>query len=91
MEIGQHLVFKGGTLLSKAYNFTDRFSEDIDLATDRQFFNYEGELFKQKISSIRKKANKYLTEIFYPQLMDKFKEKGFNDINREIAATVNRD
>ena len=91
MEIGQHLVFKGGTSLSKAWNLIDRFSEDIDLAIDRQFFGYEGELSKQKISSLRKEANKYLTEIFYPQLMDKFKEKGFNDINWEIVATVNSD
>ena len=91
MEIGHHLVFKGGTSLSKAWNLIDRFSEDIDLAIDRQFFGYEGELSKQKISSLRKEANKYLTEIFYPELMDKFREKGFNDINWEIVATVNSD
>lgn len=91
MEIGKHLVFKGGTSLSKAWNLIDRFSEDIDLAIDRQFFGYEGELSKQKISSLRQEANKYLTEIFYPQLMDKFREKGFNDINWEIVATVNSD
>lgn len=63
MEIGQHLVFKGGTSLSKAWNLIDRFSEDIDLAIDRQFFGYEGELSKQKITSLRKEADKYLTEI----------------------------
>lgn len=91
MEIGQHLVFKGGTSLSKAWNLIDRFSEDIDLAIDRQFFGYEGELSKQKISSLRKEANKYLTEVFYPQLMDKFKEKGFNNITWEIVETVNSD
>ena len=91
MEIGQHLIFKGGTSLSKAWNLIDRFSEDIDLAIDRQFFGYEGELSKQKISSLRKEANKYLTEIFYPQLMAKFREKGFNDINWEIVTTVNTD
>lgn len=31
---GQHLVFKGGTSLSKAYDIIDRFSEDIDLTYD---------------------------------------------------------
>ena len=30
-EIGRHLVFKGGTSLSKAYQAIDRFSEDVDL------------------------------------------------------------
>jgi predicted nucleotidyltransferase component of viral defense system len=91
MEIGKHLVFKGGTSLSKAWNLIDRFSEDIDLAIDRQFFGYEGELSKQKISSLRKEANKYLNEIFYLELIDKFKEKGFNDIKWEIVATENSD
>lgn len=31
---GRHLVFKGGTSLSKAYGIIDRFSEDIDLTYD---------------------------------------------------------
>ena len=30
-ELGQHLVFKGGTSLSKGYGLIERFSEDIDL------------------------------------------------------------
>ncbi|MGB3075636.1 MAG: nucleotidyl transferase AbiEii/AbiGii toxin family protein, partial [Chitinophagales bacterium] len=39
-----HLVFKGGTSLSKAWNLIERFSEDIDLAIDRNFLGFEGEL-----------------------------------------------
>ncbi len=31
---GEHLVFKGGTSLSKAYNLIERFSEDVDLTYD---------------------------------------------------------
>jgi hypothetical protein len=30
-EFGKHLVFKGGTSLSKAYDVIDRFSEDVDV------------------------------------------------------------
>jgi predicted nucleotidyltransferase component of viral defense system len=30
-EIGEEIVFKGGTSLSKCYHLIDRFSEDIDL------------------------------------------------------------
>lgn len=30
--LSSRVVFKGGTSLSKAYNFINRFSEDIDLA-----------------------------------------------------------
>ncbi|MFN8680280.1 nucleotidyl transferase AbiEii/AbiGii toxin family protein [Paracoccus sp. P2] len=33
-ELGTHLVFKGGTSLSKAYGIIHRFSEDVDLTYD---------------------------------------------------------
>lgn len=33
-EFGEHLVFKGGTSLSKGYGIIDRFSEDIDVTYD---------------------------------------------------------
>jgi hypothetical protein len=33
-ELGKHLVFKGGTSLSKAYDIIGRFSEDIDVTYD---------------------------------------------------------
>ncbi|WP_026615969.1 nucleotidyl transferase AbiEii/AbiGii toxin family protein [Ensifer aridi] len=33
-ELGKHLVFKGGTSLSKAYGVIRRFSEDVDLTYD---------------------------------------------------------
>lgn len=34
-EVGQHLTFRGGTSLSKAWGVIERFSEDIDLAMAR--------------------------------------------------------
>jgi hypothetical protein len=33
-QLGEHLVFKGGTSLSKAYQVIRRFSEDVDLTYD---------------------------------------------------------
>jgi hypothetical protein len=33
-QLGEHLVFKGGTSLSKAYGVIRRFSEDVDLTYD---------------------------------------------------------
>lgn len=33
-DLGAHLVFKGGTSLSKAYGVIQRFSEDVDLTYD---------------------------------------------------------
>lgn len=43
-EIKDHLVFKGGTSLSKAWKLIQRFSEDIDLAVGREFFGFQGEI-----------------------------------------------
>jgi predicted nucleotidyltransferase component of viral defense system len=36
-EIGPHLVFKGGTSLSKVFGVIDRFSEDVDLSVSPEF------------------------------------------------------
>lgn len=40
MKYADVLIFKGGTSLSKGWNLIQRFSEDIDLALDREFFRF---------------------------------------------------
>ena len=42
-EFGEHLTFKGGTSLSKAWGLIDRFSEDIDLTIDRDILGFSGD------------------------------------------------
>ena len=54
MEVGQHLVFKGGTSLSKAWKLIERFSEDIDLAIDRDIFGYDGSFYLKCSKKCRK-------------------------------------
>ena len=41
-EIGEHLIFKGGTSLSKVFRIIERFSEDIDVSIDRTFLGFGG-------------------------------------------------
>lgn len=41
-SFGDHLIFKGGTSLSKAYNAIYRFSEDVDLSLDRNQLGFTG-------------------------------------------------
>ena len=56
MDISKHLVFKGGTSLSKAWKLINRFSEDIDLAIDKEFFEgFKGDISNSKITKLRKK------------------------------------
>ena len=52
MDCADSLVFKGGTSLSKAWGLIERFSEDIDLALDRKFLGFEGELSNQQIKKL---------------------------------------
>ena len=40
--IGEHLIFKGGTSLSKVYKVIERFSEDIDVSIDRGYLGFGG-------------------------------------------------
>ena len=42
-DIGPHLIFKGGTSLSKVFKIIERFSEDIDISIERGFLGFGGE------------------------------------------------
>jgi hypothetical protein len=82
MDISKHLVFKGGTSLSKAWKLINRFSEDIDLAIDREFFKgYIGEITKTQIGKLRKVAGAYTTGTFFEELQKEFSTKGFVGLN----------
>ena len=59
LPVGKNIVFKGGTSLSKGWNLIDRFSEDIDLAIDREFFGFAKELGKNQRDKLRKTSKKY--------------------------------
>jgi hypothetical protein len=91
MEVAQHLVFKGGTSLSKAWNLIERFSEDIDLAIDREFLGYQGELSKNQRTKLRKAASEYLFEHFFPDLQKRFIENGFEHNDFEILEAKDSD
>jgi hypothetical protein len=58
-ELSEHIVFKGGTSLSKVYNLIKRFSEDVDLAIDRSYFGYEGMLSKGEIRKLRRASHDF--------------------------------
>lgn len=49
--IGESLVFKGGTSLSKAWKLIERFSEDIDIVIDRKRLGFGGAESPEKGSS----------------------------------------
>jgi hypothetical protein len=46
--INSHLIFKGGTSLSKVFGIIQRFSEDIDLSINRAYLGFGGEQEPEK-------------------------------------------
>lgn len=84
MEVGQHLLFKGGTSLSKAWGVIDRFSEDIDLALNREFLGFDsGLISKTQVRKLRSASFRYLTETFMPNLQTAFNEIGISGLKFE--------
>lgn len=56
LEFARHLVFKGGTSLSKVFGVIDRFSEDIDLSLSPPFLRLP------EAGTTRSQANKWMTK-----------------------------
>jgi len=81
LQIATHLLFKGGTSLSKAWNLIHRFSEDIDLALDRAYLGFDsGLISKSQVKKLREKSFEFVTAEFYELLQKRFHEKGYKDV-----------
>lgn len=81
-SIGEYLLFKGGTSLSKGWNIINRFSEDIDLALSRDFFLNVKNLAcanctsNTQIHHLREKAQDYILGDFKSELKEELKRLG---------------
>ena len=80
----EHLLFKGGTSLSKCYNLINRFSEDIDLILDWQVLGISDEkVWEERSATQQDKFNGYIdslgrgyiTESIVPGLKEILEEK----------------
>ena len=91
MKIAQHLVFKGGTSLSKAWQLIQRFSEDIDLAIERSYFNYHGDLNRKQRTDMRKKASAFVSGDFFNELKERFIERSLLDIELKVVEAESSD
>jgi Uncharacterized conserved protein len=81
-----HIIFKGGTSLSKVYKLIERFSEDIDLALDWQAIGYgKDEPYQDRSNTKQLKFNDNLnadTKIFLKDEVLPILEKDFEQILR---------
>ena len=79
MPIARHLVFKGGTSLSKGLKLIERFSEDIDLAVDPVFLGaQEGDLTKKQIKKLRKASSLFVLDQLTPMICEKLEQLGLH-------------
>ena len=91
MKIAEHIVFKGGTSLSKAWGLIDRFSEDIDLAINREFWGFYGEISRKQVGKLRDVSSKYISCDFLSLLRKAFADTEIRDVQLAVADMKNPD
>ncbi len=84
-----HLAFKGGTSLSKAYNLIKRFSEDIDLILDWRVLGYRvDEPWEQRSNTRQDAFNKEANERAEKFLREEFLPAIKKDLTEELTLPV---
>ena len=80
LNYSENLSFKGGTSLSKCWNLIERFSEDIDIAINREYFGFIGDTFtiKQVSKNLRKATCKFIRNNLQFDLARKMEENGIS-------------
>lgn len=77
-EWGAHLIFKGGTSLSKGWALIDRFSEDIDIVINRDALGFGGDKApsrapskkqtRKRLDALKEASQRCVNEILLPLL-----------------------
>ena len=91
----KHLLFKGGTSLSKSWKLIQRFSEDIDIALDRELLGFsEGRISNSQIAKLRERACEFTKTRLKDQLAKQLTKMDIPASSFEITAvedSVNAD
>ncbi len=83
----KHLIFKGGTSLSKGWNLIERFSEDIDLSINHEFFGIE-KTNKSQREKLRKTARRYIFDVLSSELVVNLMAMGVNNFHVENVTEI---
>ena len=80
LPYSEHISFKGGTSLSKCWNVIERFSEDVDIAINREYFGFFGKTFtiKQISKNLRKACCKFCRNTLQFDLTKQMIEDGID-------------
>jgi hypothetical protein len=85
-DLNPHLTFKGGTSLSKVYGVIDRFSEDVDLSIEKEFFGYDKSNSPETAPS--RKKQKAILEKLAAACVQYVQGKMLTDLRASIAAEL---
>jgi hypothetical protein len=88
-EFAPHLSFKGGTSLSKCFHLVNRFSEDVDIAVNREFLGFGGELPKTQVSDkLRWASCSFVRETLSKELEKQLLALGIEKSEFEVKVNV---
>ena len=87
-ELSNHIIFKGGTSLSKNGNLIERFSEDIDLSVNYEYFGLTDEPTKKQLKKLRKSSSLFVREALVNTLTSQIERYGLKD---QLSITVEPD
>jgi len=92
MDCASALVFKGGTSLSKGWDLIERFSEDIDLALDKEYLGFNNETpNKKEVNVLRRLSYDFIVNTFTTELQAKFINIGLTNVKVEHQKVQNHD
>jgi predicted nucleotidyltransferase component of viral defense system len=85
----EHLSFKGGTSLSKCWGLIERFSEDIDIAINREYLGFAGKLSKTQISDrLRRAACSFVREKLQFDVKNRLETSGITSNQLSIHVNI---
>ena len=71
---------QGRNFLEQGLGYYRALSEDIDLALDRKFLEFTGELGKNQVDKLRRASHQFIREQFFPSLLKKFHGEGLEGV-----------
>lgn len=88
-SFADNIAFKGGTSLSKCWKVIERFSEDVDIAIDREFLGFGGELSKTQISDrLRRKSCAFVREEMTKEIAGQLTKLGIDKSHFSVEVNI---
>ncbi|MDR1022189.1 MAG: nucleotidyl transferase AbiEii/AbiGii toxin family protein [Prevotellaceae bacterium] len=90
LPYAEYISFKGGTSLSKCWNLIERFSEDVDIAINREYFGFFGDTFtiRQISKNLRKACCKFCRNTLQFDLAKQMIADGIPDNSFSVTMNI---